>query len=161
MSKAVDVEVRSALFTAASKIMIGGGQPSSLRSLSARMAQRKGCKPAMDTVARKIAVLLHAMWTDVTLFCNVEKEMLAWRCNRVPAKTALSISSPGADEGAAQSRTCRLRTLARLKASHTDPIRPMPVAAPSWADTPTTQISVTRKGRHHAIANWSFTSMPD
>lgn len=31
----------------------------------------------MVAVARKLAVVLHAMWTDGTLFCNVEKEALA------------------------------------------------------------------------------------
>jgi transposase len=28
-------------------------------------------------VARKLAVVLHAMWTDGTMFCNAEKEVLA------------------------------------------------------------------------------------
>ena len=31
----------------------------------------------MVAVARKLAVVLHVMWTDGTLFCYVEKEVLA------------------------------------------------------------------------------------
>lgn len=77
ISKAGDVEVRSALFLAANTIMNGRGQPSSLRSFGARLARKKGRKRAMVAVARKLAVVLHAMWTDGTLFCNVEKEVLA------------------------------------------------------------------------------------
>ena len=42
ISKADDVEVRSALFLAANTIMNGRGQPSSLRSFGARLARRKG-----------------------------------------------------------------------------------------------------------------------
>lgn len=77
ISKAGDVEARSALFLAANTIMNGRGKPSSLRSFGARLARRKGRKRAMVAVARKLAVVLHAMWTDGTLFCNVDKEALA------------------------------------------------------------------------------------
>lgn len=77
ISKARDVEVRSALFMAANTIMNGRGQPSSLRSFGARLARRKGRKRAMVAVARKLAVVLHAMWTDGALFCNVEREVFA------------------------------------------------------------------------------------
>jgi transposase len=31
----------------------------------------------MVAVARKLAVLLHAMWTDGTMFCALEKKVLA------------------------------------------------------------------------------------
>jgi hypothetical protein len=44
-----------------------------------------------------------------------------------------------------QSRKRLLRTIARLKARHPDPIRPMLVAAPARADAPTTKRSVTRQ----------------
>lgn len=77
ISKAGDVEVRSALFLAANTIINGRGQPSSLRSFGARLARKKGRKRAMVAVARNLAVVLHAMWTDGTMFCNVEKEALA------------------------------------------------------------------------------------
>ena len=77
ISKAGDVEVRSALFLAANTILNGRGQTSSLRRFGARLARKKGRKRALVAVARKLAVVLHAMWTDGTMFCNVEKEVLA------------------------------------------------------------------------------------
>ncbi|MNL68275.1 hypothetical protein D3C87_1929770 [compost metagenome] len=60
-----------------------------------------------------------------------------------------------------QSRKCLLRIVARPKARHPDPIRPMPVAAPARADMPTTKRSVTRAGRNAVEGKWSLTSMPD
>lgn len=63
ISTAGDVEVRLALFLVANTIMNGRGKPSSLRSFGARLARKD----------RKLAVVLHALWTDGTLFCNVEK----------------------------------------------------------------------------------------
>jgi transposase len=77
ISKAGDVEVRSALFLAANTIMNGRGQTSSLRRFGARLSRAKGRKRALVAVARKLAVVLHAMWTDGTMFCNAEKEVLA------------------------------------------------------------------------------------
>ena len=77
ISKAGDAEVRSALFLAANTILNGRGQTSSLRRFGARLARKKGRKRALVAVARKLAVVLHAMWTDGTMFCSVEKEVLA------------------------------------------------------------------------------------
>ena len=57
--------------------MNGRGQPWSLRSFGARLARRKARTRAMVAVARKLAVVLHAMWSGGTLFCNVEKEALS------------------------------------------------------------------------------------
>ncbi|MBU1333231.1 MAG: hypothetical protein KJ944_17875 [Alphaproteobacteria bacterium] len=69
-------EVRSAPFLAANTIMNGRGQPSSLRSFGARLARKKGRKRALVAMAQTCRCA-HAMWTDGTLFCNVEKEALA------------------------------------------------------------------------------------
>jgi transposase len=77
ISKAGDAEVRSALFLAAKTIPNGRGQTSSLRRFGARLARKKGRKRALVAVARKLAVVLHAMWTDGTMFCSFEKEVLA------------------------------------------------------------------------------------
>ncbi len=46
-------------------------------SVPGRPARRDADKRALVAVARKLAVVLHAMWTDGTMFCNVEKEVLA------------------------------------------------------------------------------------
>jgi transposase len=77
ISKAGDVEVRSALFLAANVIMNGRGKPSALRSFGARLSRSKGRKRAIVAVARKLAVVLHAMWTDGTLYGSGEREALA------------------------------------------------------------------------------------
>lgn len=53
------------------------GHPSSLRRSGAWLARKKGRKRALVAVARKLAVVLHAMWTDGTMFCSAEKEVLA------------------------------------------------------------------------------------
>jgi len=76
ISKAGDAEVRSALFLAANTIMNGRGKSSPLRSFGARLSRSKGRKRAIVAVARKLAVVLHTMWTDGTMYCN-EKEVLA------------------------------------------------------------------------------------
>ena len=77
ISKAGDAEVRSALFLAANVIMNGRGKPSALRSFGARLSRSKGRKRAIVAVARKLAVVLHAMWTDGTLYGSGEREALA------------------------------------------------------------------------------------
>ena len=76
ISKAGDVEVRSALFLAANTIMNGRGRSSPLRSFGARLSRAKGRKRAIVAVARKLAVVLHTMWTDGTMYCK-EEEALA------------------------------------------------------------------------------------
>jgi transposase len=75
ISKAGDVEVRSALFLAANTIMNGRGKPSPLRSFGARLSRAKGRKRAIVAVARKLAVVLHTMWTDGTMYCNAEEAL--------------------------------------------------------------------------------------
>jgi transposase len=77
ISKAGDVEVRSALFLAANVIMNRRGKPSALRSFGTRLSRSKGRKRAIVAVARKLAVVLHTMWTDGTLYCSGEKEAIA------------------------------------------------------------------------------------
>jgi transposase len=77
ISKAGDVEVRSALFLAANVIMNGRGKPSALRSFGARLSRSTGRKRALVAVARKLAVVLHTMWTDGTMYCGGEKEAIA------------------------------------------------------------------------------------
>lgn len=75
ISKAGDVEVRSALFLAANTIMNGRGKSSPLRSFGARLSRSKGRKRAIVAVARKLAVVLHTMWTDGTMYCNAEEAL--------------------------------------------------------------------------------------
>ena len=56
--------------------MNGRGRSSPLRSFGARLSRAKGRKRAIVAVARKLAVVLHTMWTDGTMYCN-EEEALA------------------------------------------------------------------------------------
>ena len=56
--------------------MSGRGKSSPLCSFGARLSRSKGRKRAIVAVARKLAVVLHTMWTDGTMYCN-EKEELA------------------------------------------------------------------------------------
>jgi transposase len=77
ISKAGDVDVRSALFLAANAIMNGRGKSSPLRRFGARLSRAKGRRRALVAVARKLAVVLHTMWTDGTMYCREQKEALA------------------------------------------------------------------------------------
>jgi transposase len=75
ISKAGDAGVRTALFLAANTIMNGRGQSSPLRKFGARLSRSKGRRRAIVAVARKLAVVLHTMWTDGTMYCNAAEEL--------------------------------------------------------------------------------------
>ena len=74
ISKAGDVDVCEVLFLAANTIKNGRGPTSSLRRFGARLSRAKGRKRALVAVARKLAVVLHTMWTDGTMYCSGEKQ---------------------------------------------------------------------------------------
>jgi transposase len=74
ISKAGDAEVRSAMFLAANTIMNGRGQLWPLRKFGARLSRSKGRRRAV-AVARKLAVVLHTMWTDGTMYCNAQEAL--------------------------------------------------------------------------------------
>ncbi|MBW4653461.1 MAG: transposase [Kaiparowitsia implicata GSE-PSE-MK54-09C] len=93
ISKAGDV--RSALFMAANTIMNGRGQPSSLRSFGARLARRKGRKRALVAVARKLAVVLHAMWTDASSALNTDRASIRTAVSSKSFTSACAMVSPG------------------------------------------------------------------
>ena len=74
ISKAGDTDVRSALFLAANTIINGRWKSSPLRRFGARLSRATGRRRAVVAVARKLAVVLHTMWTDGTMYCSEEKE---------------------------------------------------------------------------------------
>ncbi len=74
ISKAGDTEVRSALYAAANIILTRSVKWSSLKAWGARLARSKGRKRALVAIARKLAVILHAMWIDGTPFSFTEPE---------------------------------------------------------------------------------------
>ncbi len=74
ISKAGDPAVRAALYAAANSIMSRSAKWSSLKAWGMRLQRSKGRKHALVAVARKLAVILHVMWTDGTVFSLTEPE---------------------------------------------------------------------------------------
>ena len=74
ISKAGDPGVRAALYAAANSIMTRSGKWSSLKAWGMRLQRSKGRKRALVAVARKLAVILHVMWVDGTVFSFTEPE---------------------------------------------------------------------------------------
>jgi hypothetical protein len=60
--------VRSYLFEAAKVVLSRSAKPSALQAWGRTLAERIGNKKATMAVARKLAVILHRMWCDGTLF---------------------------------------------------------------------------------------------
>lgn len=68
ISRLGDGEVRTALYEAASSLLVRAKASSALKSWGLRIAKRAGHKKAVVAVARKLAVILHAMWVKDTEF---------------------------------------------------------------------------------------------
>jgi transposase len=75
ISKAGDTEVRSALYATANIILTRSTKWSSLKAWGTRLARSKGRKRALVAIARKLAVILHAMWIDGTPFSHQAPEV--------------------------------------------------------------------------------------
>ena len=67
ITKAGDVNLRRALYQAAT-VMMNRGRSTWLRTWAAQVARRRGRKRAMVALARRIAVILHRMWRNGTVF---------------------------------------------------------------------------------------------
>ena len=68
ISKAGDPAARSLLFEAANTLMTRVKKDSALRRWGLALMARSGAKKAKVAVARKLAVILHCIWTDGTTF---------------------------------------------------------------------------------------------
>ena len=68
ISRCGDEEVRTSLYTAASALLTRCQKWSALRAWGLSIAKRRGHRRAVVAVARKLAVLLHAMWRDGSEF---------------------------------------------------------------------------------------------
>ncbi|WCR03760.1 IS110 family transposase [Paracoccus saliphilus] len=68
ISKCGDAEMRRLLVSAAASLMTQVRRFSPLKSWAIRLSARKGFKKAAVATARKIAVILHAIWRDGTEF---------------------------------------------------------------------------------------------
>lgn len=79
ITKCGDAFVRMHLFEAAKVLLSRVGKPSELKSWGLRLAKRSSKKKACVAVARRLAVIMHAMWRDGTVFqtTQVEAELAA------------------------------------------------------------------------------------
>jgi transposase len=68
ISKCGDGMVRSLLFEAANVLLSRSARPSALKTWSGTIGKRIGAKKASIAVARKLAAILHRMWTTGTTF---------------------------------------------------------------------------------------------
>ena len=77
ISRAGDADVRAALYVAAHSLLTRNEQWSSLKAWGTRLAKMRGHRRAVIAVARKLAVILHRMWTDGTAFRWGAREVAA------------------------------------------------------------------------------------
>ncbi len=68
ISRCGDELARTALYEAAHSLLVRSKKWSSLRAWGMNIARRRGMARARVAVARKLAVILHRMWTDATEF---------------------------------------------------------------------------------------------
>lgn len=68
ISKIGDASVRTVLYEAANVILTRPIKGSGLKSWAMRLAKRAGAKKAKVALARRLAVILHRMWVDGTVF---------------------------------------------------------------------------------------------
>src|SRR5208282_6610823 len=68
ITKCGDAFLRSHLFEAAKTMLSRTCKPNSLKSWGLRLAKRSSKKKATVAVARRLAVIMHAMWRDGTVF---------------------------------------------------------------------------------------------
>jgi transposase len=76
ITKCGDTFVRSHLFEAAKVLLTRAGKPNDLKAWGLRLAKRSSKKKACVAVARRLAVTMHAMWRDGTVF-ELHKEPAA------------------------------------------------------------------------------------
>jgi transposase len=68
ISKVGDARVRTALFEAANVMLTRAVRFSTLKAWALRVATRQGMKKAKVALARRLAVVMHRMWVDGTIF---------------------------------------------------------------------------------------------
>ena len=69
ISKAGDSDVRRALYEAASALLARFKRKDKVKSWGLAIAKRSSHRKATVVVARKLAVIMHAMWVDGTFYC--------------------------------------------------------------------------------------------
>ena len=77
ISKAGDRDVRSTLYAAANALLMRTMANSRIKSWGMRLMRTKGRRRAVVAVARKLAVILHRLWSDGTQFRPTAEEAAA------------------------------------------------------------------------------------
>jgi transposase len=77
ISKIGDKEVRTALYEAANVILTRPIKGGALKSWAMKIAKRAGTRKAKVALARKLAVVLHRMWVDGTVFHDRRQDIVA------------------------------------------------------------------------------------
>jgi transposase len=70
ISKAGDGDVRRALYEAASALLTRYKRKDKVKTGGLAVAKRAGHRKAVVAVARKLGVIMHAMWVDGTFYCG-------------------------------------------------------------------------------------------
>ena len=70
ISKADDPDVRRALYEAASALLTRFKRKDKIKTWGLAVAKRSNHRKATVAVARKLAVVMHAMWVDGTFYCG-------------------------------------------------------------------------------------------
>jgi transposase len=68
ISKCGDCDMRRLLYSAASTLISCTRKPSRLKEWATKLAERKGRRKAAVAASRKIAVILHCLWRNETVF---------------------------------------------------------------------------------------------
>jgi transposase len=70
IGKASDADVRRALYEAASALLTRFKRKDKVKTWGLLIARRAGHRKSTVAVARKLAVIMHAMWTNGTVYCG-------------------------------------------------------------------------------------------
>ena len=77
ISKCGDEMMRVMLYEAAQILLMRSTQWSWLKAWAMQVARRRGMKKAIVALARRLAVIMHRIWTDGTEFCWTRQEAAA------------------------------------------------------------------------------------
>jgi hypothetical protein len=120
ISKMGDRDVRRLLYVAASRMLRRGAALwCPLKAWAVRLAQRVGLGKARVALARKLAVVLHAMWSDGQVFRRHHPGLL--RAPAVPIReTAVRVSREGGTGWDASEATRLVRAASPCDADYED-----------------------------------------
>lgn len=95
ISKAGDADVRRALYEAANAMMKRYKRPDRVKEWGMQLAQTKGHAKVCVAVARKLAVIMHAMWTDGTSYAGAPERTSADSIRKLYHHEAQTVGAAG------------------------------------------------------------------